>query len=229
MARILIVEDDPDIAGLMAHYLERAGHQPVVLGGGGGVLPRVRADRPDLIVLDVMLPGLDGLAICRALRADPATAAIPIIRVTARADENDRIAGLELGADDYVTKPFSPKELVARVAALLRRTATPATAGRVVRYGPLVVDGDSHRPSPLEQLEVSLGEIGHRLSLPVGDEHVHRDEIDAAAEGRRLLGGLISRPIGVGARRAGLLRSTGMSGIGERQTQSDQEHDRCEA
>jgi DNA-binding response OmpR family regulator len=155
MARILVVEDDPDIAGLIVHCLETVGHASDLVRGGADVLPRVRAAPPDLIVLDLMLPGLDGLAVCRILRADPLTAAIPIIMVTARAHESDRIVGLELGADDYVTKPFSPRELVARVGALLRRTSTGATLERVFRYGPLVLDPGRHRVT-LEGREVSL-------------------------------------------------------------------------
>src|SRR5687768_8539120 len=123
MATVLVVEDDPDISELIAHYLVKAGHKVDRLSHGGDAPRRVRETSPDLIVLDLMLPGLDGLMVCQTLRADPTTAAIPIIMLTARGEESDRVTGLELGADDYVTKPFSPKELVARVAALLRRSA----------------------------------------------------------------------------------------------------------
>ena len=105
---------------------------------------RCAANVPISIVLDLMLPGLDGLMVCQALRADPLTAAIPIIMVTARGEEADRIAGLELGADDYVTKPFSAKELAARVSALLRRTQRADPAGPVVRYGPITIDSARH-------------------------------------------------------------------------------------
>ncbi len=143
MSRVLVVEDDKDIADLIAHYLQRAGHAVETIASGSGVLPRVRATPPDAIVLDLMLPGMDGLLVCQALRADPATAAIPVIMLTARGEEADRIRGLELGADDYVTKPFSPKELTARVAALLRRTQRPPSGG-VVRYGPVAIDADRH-------------------------------------------------------------------------------------
>src|SRR6185436_20197607 len=108
MPRILIVEDDPDIAELLAHYLQRAGHTIDRLSSGDGVLARVRSAPPSLVILDLMLPGLDGLAVCRALRASPDTAGLPIIILTARGEESDRVSGLELGADDYVTKPFSP-------------------------------------------------------------------------------------------------------------------------
>ena len=144
MPQILVVEDDPDIADLIRHYLEKSGHAVQLLGSGAAVLPKVRGERPDLIVLDLMLPGLDGLMVCQALRSDPLTAAIPIIMVTARGDEADRIAGLELGADDYVTKPFSAKELAARVSALLRRTQRADPAEPVVRYGSITIDSGRH-------------------------------------------------------------------------------------
>ena len=144
MPRILVVEDSADIADLIRHYLERAGHVVDRLTSGSDVLPRVERERPDAIVLDLMLPGMDGLLVCQALRRDESTAAIPILMVTARGEEADRVRGLELGADDYVTKPFSPKELVARVAALLRRTTRPAAAGPVLKYGPLTLDIDRH-------------------------------------------------------------------------------------
>ena len=146
MSRILVVEDEKDIAELIAHYLQRAGHTVDRLGSGHGAVARVKESNPDLIVLDLMLPGMDGLLVCQALRADPATAAVPIIMLTARGEEAERIAGLELGADDYVTKPFSPRELSARVAALLRRVQrAPASApeGRLT-YGPIVIDIERH-------------------------------------------------------------------------------------
>src|SRR5262245_37174491 len=142
MSRILVVEDDADIAALIAHYLEKAGHTVDRLSSGPAVMPRLREAPADLIVLDLMLPGLDGLHVCRQIRADSATAAIPLIMLTARGEESDRIAGLELGADDYVTKPFSPKELVARVAARLRRAAPPVTSGSVLQYESITIDAD---------------------------------------------------------------------------------------
>ena len=142
MSSILVVEDDPDIADLIAHFLGRAGHEVTRLSSGSGVMAQLRAAPADLVILDLMLPGMDGLLVCQAMRADTSTAAIPVIMLTARGDEADRIAGLELGADDYVTKPFSPKELVARVAARLRRHA-PATTG-VAQYGAISIDADRH-------------------------------------------------------------------------------------
>jgi DNA-binding response OmpR family regulator len=144
MSRILVVEDDPDIAQLIAHYLQKAGHTTEYLTSGSGVVPHARAAPPDLVILDLMLPGMDGLMVCQALRAQRETAGIPIIMLTARGEEGDRIAGLELGADDYVTKPFSPGELAARVAALLRRTQRVVTPIAALRYGPLTIDVDRH-------------------------------------------------------------------------------------
>jgi len=144
MSRILVVEDDPDIAQLIAHYLQKAGHTTECLTSGSAVIPHARASVPDLVLLDLMLPGMDGLMVCQALRAQRETAGIPIIMLTARGEEGDRIAGLELGADDYVTKPFSPGELTARIAALLRRTHRAAAPAATLRYGPLVVDVDRH-------------------------------------------------------------------------------------
>ncbi len=146
MPTILVVEDDADIAALIVRYLEKAGHTVERLASGAAVMPRLRRSPPvDLVVLDLMLPGLDGLLVCQAMRGDRATAAIPVIMLTARGDESDRISGLELGADDYVTKPFSPKELVARVAARLRRTLPPdAPADQVLRYQGIAIDADRH-------------------------------------------------------------------------------------
>jgi len=143
MSQILVVEDDADIAALIAHYLEKAGHRIERLAAGTEVLPRLRKSPSDLVILDLMLPGVDGLTVCQAMRADPALASIPIIMLTARGEEQDRIAGLEIGADDYVTKPFSPKELSARVAALLRRAARTSPAGPLT-FGPIMLDVERH-------------------------------------------------------------------------------------
>lgn len=144
MPRILVVEDSQDIADLIAHYLQGAGYLTTMAATGSEGLRLARSTPPDAIILDLMLPGMDGLHVCQALRAEPATAAIPIIMLTARGEESDRIRGLELGADDYVTKPFSPKELVARVTALLRRIQRPVAVGKVLTYGPLSIDIDKH-------------------------------------------------------------------------------------
>jgi len=143
MSRVLVVEDDPDIADLIVHALERAGYDASSVASGTDGLASVRARPPDLLVLDRMLPGMDGRDVCRALRADRQTAAVPVIMVTARAEETDRVTGRDLGADDYLTKPFSPRELVARVKALLRRVQRVPDAGRL-RLGSLTLDLDSH-------------------------------------------------------------------------------------
>jgi two-component system, OmpR family, alkaline phosphatase synthesis response regulator PhoP len=144
MSRILVVEDDADIASLIVHYLSPAGYDSEVVATGSDALAAARRRPPDLIILDRMLPGLDGLEICRALRADVELGTVPILMLTARAEEVDRIAGFETGADDYVTKPFSPKELVARIGALLRRVRRGPADETVLRYGSLVIDGDRH-------------------------------------------------------------------------------------
>ena len=142
MKRILVVEDDTRIAELVRDYLERAGFDVRRAADGRTALTLARQDQPDLVVLDLGLPGLDGLDVARALRRD---SDVPIVILTARTDEADRVAGLELGADDYVGKPFSPRELVARVRAVLRRTEVATDRGRTLRAGELEVDLDAHQ------------------------------------------------------------------------------------
>ena len=141
---ILVAEDDRDIADLVALYIQKAGWTAHVAASGDDALAYARQSPVDVAILDVMLPGLSGLEVCRALRADKATAAIPIIMVTARADEADRIVGLEIGADDYVSKPFSPPELVARIRALMRRAKRAEPEEAALHFGPLVVDLARH-------------------------------------------------------------------------------------
>ncbi|MEO8245583.1 MAG: response regulator transcription factor [Chloroflexota bacterium] len=137
MATVLVVDDEPKIARLLRDYLERAGFGVSVARDGREALMRVRTERPDLVILDLGLPEIDGLDVARRLRRDGDT---PIIMVTARDDEIDRVAGLELGADDYVTKPFSPREVVARVRAVLRRRDGSARTDAPLRAGPLEID-----------------------------------------------------------------------------------------
>ena len=134
---ILVVDDEPRIVELARDYLEHAGFRVITANDGRGALDVARHDRPDLIVLDLGLPGLDGLDVTRELRRD---GSIPIVMVTARDDELDKLLGLELGADDYLTKPFSPRELVARVKAVLRRTDRPTDPSDVIRVGELQLD-----------------------------------------------------------------------------------------
>jgi two-component system alkaline phosphatase synthesis response regulator PhoP len=143
-ARILIVEDDPDIAQLVTRYLGKAGFTCEHASSGREALEMLAATLPDLMMLDLMIPQVDGLEVCRRVRADDATAGLPIIMLTARAEESERIVGLELGADDYLAKPFSPNELVARVRALLRRAQRGPAVARTLAYGPLTIDTDRH-------------------------------------------------------------------------------------
>ena len=142
--KILVAEDDRDIAALIAHYLHKQGWGTHIVSAGDEALAYARHNQIDVLVLDLMLPGLSGLEICRALRAEKSTEAIPIIMVTARADETDRILGLDIGADDYLPKPFSPNELVARVRALMRRSKRADAAAATLTLGPIVMDLESH-------------------------------------------------------------------------------------
>jgi phosphate regulon transcriptional regulator PhoB len=173
-ADVLVVEDEPDIRNLIVHHLTRDGFRCRAVASGAEALQRVRAAPPDLVVLDLMLPGMDGLDVCRRLRSDPGSAGVPIIMLTAKADEVDRILGLEMGADDYVVKPFSPKELVARVRAVLRR-ARPAAPGHVVSGGAITLDAARHHvtvagapveltPKEFELLHALLESAGRVLS-----------------------------------------------------------------
>jgi len=144
---ILVAEDDRDIADLIAHYLRKQGWTPHIATSGDDALAYARRQPVDLVILDVMLPGLSGLEVCRVLRGDKATEAIPIIMVTARAEETDRIVGLEIGADDYLAKPFSPNELVARVRALMRRSKRADVQAATLSLGPIVMDLSRHTVS----------------------------------------------------------------------------------
>ncbi|MBI3326568.1 MAG: response regulator [Nitrospinae bacterium] len=142
--KVLVVDDEKDIVELVCYHLERAGVRCLQAADGSTALRLIREQHPDLLILDLMLPGLDGLEICRQLRRDPATMRLPTIMLTARAEEVDRVVGLEVGADDYVVKPFSPRELVARVKAILRRAQEP-TGASVRRIGELEVDEARHQ------------------------------------------------------------------------------------
>jgi DNA-binding response OmpR family regulator len=137
MQRILVVEDEMQIARNLRDYLEVAGYEVTVVGDGAAALASTRGNRPDLVVLDLGLPGVNGLDVARELRR---TSTIPIVMLTARGEETDRIVGLELGADDYLVKPFSPKELVARVRAVLRRASGTTAGAEVLRAGDVEID-----------------------------------------------------------------------------------------
>jgi DNA-binding response OmpR family regulator len=145
--RILVAEDDADIADLIAHYVRKAGWEPTVVASGDAALQAVQSEAPDVVVLDIMLPGLSGLEVCRALRANPSTALLPIVMVTARAEESDRIVGLDIGADDYISKPFSPNELIARIRALVRRTRRVDDGAKTLTFRTLVMDLSRHTVS----------------------------------------------------------------------------------
>ena len=138
-ARILVADDDPKHAQLIRLYLEREGHQVLTVGDGRAALDQARARRPDLVILDIMMPLVDGLDVCRILRAE--SSSIAILLVTARSSENDMLLGLDIGADDYLAKPVSPRELTARVRALLRRIGTTDAQTATLRVGDLEVDG----------------------------------------------------------------------------------------
>jgi two-component system phosphate regulon response regulator PhoB len=138
--RILFAEDEPDVRNLVAMNLKAAGFAVQALDDGAAALQQARDSRPALIILDLMLPGMSGLDVCRVLKKDAATSAIPIIMLTAKAEEVDRIVGLELGADDYMTKPFSPRELVLRVKSVLRRASAASEPADELALGDIRVD-----------------------------------------------------------------------------------------
>jgi two-component system phosphate regulon response regulator PhoB len=144
MPKILIVDDEPDAVELVEFNLKSAGFEVVTAGDGNEALKKARASLPDLVVLDLMLPEVDGLEVCKILRRDPATSAIPIIMLTAKAAEIDRVLGLELGADDYITKPFSPRELVLRIKNLLRRSNGEEDKKDRFQLGELLIDIPRH-------------------------------------------------------------------------------------
>ncbi len=165
MKRILIIEDDKDIVELVRYNLEKEGFQVSAAADGDSGLAQAKKSPPDLVVLDLMLPRLPGLEICREIRRDPNLPRLPILMLTARSEEADRVVGLEMGADDYVTKPFSPRELVARVKALLRRAEPAGEAPEApIEVGDLSIDPSSYRVLRLGR-SVSLSTLEFRLLL----------------------------------------------------------------
>jgi DNA-binding response OmpR family regulator len=211
---VLVVEDEPDIRDLVVLHLAREGLRCRTASTGAEALRAVRSTIPDLIVLDLMLPEMDGLEVCRRLRSDGRSAEVPIIMLTAKTDEVDRVLGLEMGADDYIAKPFSPKELVARVRAVLRRSRQP-TVRRVLSSGALSVDPDRYlatldgrpvnlTPKEFDLLHAFLDSEGRVLSREylltrvwgyahadeiesrTVDVHVRRLRAKLAEEGRRI-------------------------------------------
>jgi two-component system, OmpR family, phosphate regulon response regulator PhoB len=214
-SRVLVVEDERDIRDLLAFHLERDGYQVTRAATGPEALRQLRAVPPDLVILDLMLPEMDGLEVCRRLRAEPATAALPVIMLTAKGDEVDRVVGLEIGADDYVVKPFSPKEMLARVRAVLRRAHAPVS-GAPLTVGGLTLDRATHQvtvsgrpltltPKEFDLLRALLEARGRVLSREflldrvwgyarageiesrTVDVHVRRLRAKLGAEGERIL------------------------------------------
>jgi len=165
-ARILIVDDEPDIVALVVYHLAKAGYRVSSASTGPDAVAVARRERPALVVLDLMLPGMSGFDVLRDLRGDAATANVAVIMLTARKDEPDRIKGLSLGADDYLTKPFSPQELVLRVQAILRRTAMSGVADDALQIGPITIDRAAHTVSVDGQpLELTATEYKLLLTL----------------------------------------------------------------
>lgn len=188
---IYIVEDERDIADVVAHYLEKDHFRCRIIADGAEAWACILKTPPDLVVLDLMLPGMDGLELCRLLRAEPRTRDLPVIMLTARGDETDRVVGLEMGADDYVAKPFSPKELVARIKAVLRRGPPPQAPGRLMRYGRLVLDDERHTvAADRREVELSAKEFGllrHLMQRP--GRLVSRGQLLDAVWGADYVGG----------------------------------------
>jgi phosphate regulon transcriptional regulator PhoB len=214
-SRVLIVEDESDIRELVLHHLKREGYLVSAAASGEEALRQVRTAPPDLVLLDLMMPAMNGLEVCRRLRQDPATAALPVVMLTAKGDEVDRVLGLEIGADDYVVKPFSPKELLARVRAVLRRTR-PDPGVAPVTLGALTIDAGTHTvsvggltlaltPKEFDLLRALVEANGRVLSREflldrvwgysraseiesrTVDVHVRRLRVKLGAEGRRIL------------------------------------------
>ena len=145
MQTVLVIEDEKDLAELIAFHLEKEGFRPLIASDGAAGLNEARSAKPDLILLDLMLPGMMGTEICRLLKGAEQTAGIPVIMLTAKGEEIDRVVGFEMGADDYVVKPFSTRELMLRVRAVLRRSAEPAAKGCTVSIGALTIDTERHQ------------------------------------------------------------------------------------
>lgn len=166
---VLVVDDEPDITALVAYHLAKAGYRVTTANTGPEAIKSAEEQAPDLVVLDLMLPQLSGFEVLEALRRRPETADIGVVVLTARKDEADRIKGLSLGADDYLSKPFSPQELVLRVAAVLRRLAGPAVAsGARIVAGPLIVDRAAHRVT-VAGVEIELTATEYKLLVTLAE------------------------------------------------------------
>ena len=182
-SRILVVEDETDLAELVAINLRGAGHDVSVAHDGKTALAEIQRSQPDLLVLDVMLPDISGIEVCRRLRRSAQTVRLPVIMLTARTDEVDRVVGFEVGADDYVLKPFSPRELVLRVEAILRRAipAAELVGPQVIALGNLVIDVPAHRVE-VEGDEIPLTALEFRLLLDLASRAGRVQSRDALLE-----------------------------------------------
>jgi two-component system alkaline phosphatase synthesis response regulator PhoP len=219
---ILVIDDEPELVKLLDYNLSKAGYLVLSARDGESGLASARKHAPDAIILDVMMPGLDGWEVCKRLRQDPSTSAMPVLMLTAKAEEGDRVLGLELGADDYVSKPFGVRELLARVKALLRRSEVSSTAPEVLKTGKIVIDSSrrtvtaSGKPVALTATEFNLlkslaekeGRVISRedlLSLARGDDVAVMDrtvDVHVAALRKKLgkQGEMIETVRGVGYR-----------------------------
>lgn len=167
--RILVVDDEPDIVALVAYHLVKAGYRVSTASSGPDAVAQARQERPSLVVLDLMLPGMSGFEVLAQLRGEESTKEVAVLMLTARKDEPDRIKGLSLGADDYLTKPFSPQELILRVGAILRRIQQgQQPAGDALRVGPIVIDRAAHRVS-VDGRDIDLTPTEYRLLLTLAE------------------------------------------------------------
>ena len=169
MSSILIIEDEKDILDLVEYHLKQAGFQVLTAADGGAGLELAVKKKPNLIILDLMLPGMDGKDVCRALKSNPVTQTIPVLMLTAKAEELDRVVGFELGADDYVTKPFSPRELVLRIKAILRRRTFDKEGPKAIRLGDLLIDVDRHEVS-IKERPISLTSTEFKLLVELASK-----------------------------------------------------------
>jgi len=169
MNPILIVEDEKDIVDLIAYHLTQSGFSVLSAFDGSSGLEQARKKRPALVILDLMLPGMDGKDVCRSLKSNPLTRLIPVLILTARAEEVDRIIGLEIGADDYVTKPFSPRELVLRVKAILRRREIDREGEKFIQIGDLLIDIEGHHVS-MKKMPIQLTSTEFKLLVELASK-----------------------------------------------------------
>lgn len=185
---VLVIDDEPELVKLLDYNLSKAGYLVLTARDGAAGLAAARKHSPDVVVLDLMMSGMDGWEVCKRLRGDPLTAAVPLVMLTARGEESDRILGLELGADDYVTKPFSVQELLARIKALLRRAQAPAEASDAIRAGPFHLDSGRRTVSAGgKKADLTATEFNMLWALAQRRGRVmSREELIAAARGENV-------------------------------------------